>query len=638
MKRVAVKLLLFIVVLIPYILTLIIVNAQELEWERTFGGSSNDLGYDVQQTSGEGFIIVGSVNLSGNQDVYLLKTDSLGNKLWEKNLIGRRGFSDYGHSVQQTKDEGYIIAGACDYGYIGGYDLSDICLFKTDSLGNMQWRLIYGDDVYNEWASSVQQISDGGYIATGPDYLEYGVFLIKTNSSGNLLWKRNFGGTTGYEIGYSVQQTSDGGYIISGATTSFGAINEDVYLIKTDSLGNKLWEKTFGGNGYDSGNSVQQTSDGGYVIAGRTSSLGSGSYDFYLIKTDSQGNKQWEKVFGGSGSDSASSIKQISDGGYILAGWTSSFGMGSFDFYLIKTDSSGNKLWEKTFGGINSDFSRSVGLTKDGGYIVAGTTSSFGSGGSDVYLIKVREGGGGVSGVSKCMSVKLNGPTKNKIDVVFVGSGFENMGQFSAVVNEMIDYNDAGFLGLMSVEPFKTYRDRFNFWYVNSPLEFTSDNFAQSPKIARSSCPFADQIILLSVEPRFHSYAILNGGVAYVTIGCEYIGKCEWPLEVYSQVLNKNVNLGDNKKDVIRAVVHEFGHSFGGLFDEYNYGYFSPHLEEPDEIPNCDSIFCDKWDGEEGCFLICGYSNWNRGFDNTLMRNLYGPIYEDFKAINEDEL
>jgi hypothetical protein len=188
--------------------------------------------------------------------------------------------------------------------------------------------------------------------------------------------------------GRSVQQTSDGGFIIVGYTASFGA--GDVWLIKTDADGNKLWDRTFGGSMVDRGYSVQQTSDGGFIIVGWTWSFGAGGPDVWLIKTDADGNKLWDRTFGGSDWDEGYSVQQTSDGGFILVGWTWSFGAGGPDVWLIKTDADGNKLWDRTFGGSMVDRGFSVQQTSDGGFIIVGATTSFGAGDYDVLLIKSR--------------------------------------------------------------------------------------------------------------------------------------------------------------------------------------------------------------------------------------------------------
>jgi hypothetical protein len=361
-------------------------------WEKTFGGTDYDWGNSVQQTSDGGYIIAGVTYSSGagSADVYLIKTDSKGNLQWEKTFGGIN--VDWGYSVQQTSDGGYIIVGETESSVSGSYD---VYLIKTDSAGNLEWEKTFGG-TNDDWGYSVQQTSNGGYIIAGGTYSSvtgsYDVYLIRTDLDGNLEWEKTFGGT-GYDSGDSVQQTADGGYIIAGGTYSSGAGSADVYLIRTDSLGNHIWDATFGGTDYDWGYSVQQAADGNYIIAGETYPSGAGFADVYLIKTDADGNHIWNATFGGTDDDSGYSVQQTSDGGYIIAGETYSSGAGLADVYLIKTDSVGNLQWEKTFGGTSDDSGLSVRQTSDGGYIIAGETYSFGAGLADVYLIKTDSSG-----------------------------------------------------------------------------------------------------------------------------------------------------------------------------------------------------------------------------------------------------
>jgi len=182
-------------------------------------------------------------------------------------------------------------------------------------------------------------------------------------------WWRTYGGTS-TEWGYSAQQTSDGGYIVAGSTGSFGAGYRDVYLIKTNASGDTLWTRTYGGTDDDEGHSVQQTSDGGYVIAGETWSFGAGG-DVYLVKTNASGDTLWTRTYGGTSSDDGFSARQTSDGGYVIAGQTMSFGAG-VDVYLIKTNASGDTLWTRTCGGTNYDCGYWAQQTSDGGYVIAG--------------------------------------------------------------------------------------------------------------------------------------------------------------------------------------------------------------------------------------------------------------------------
>ena len=364
--------------------------------EKTFGGTGNDNGLSVQQTTDGGYITTGITESfgSGDNDVYLIKTNNYGDTLWTKTFGGTD--SDDGYSVQQTSDEGYIIAGHTEsFGY-GSYD---VYLIRTNNNGDTLWTKTFGG-AEGDLGKFVQQTTDGGFIITGQT-ISFGnglwdIYLIKTDNNGDTLWTKTFGGTD-WEKGYSVQQTTDGGYIITGTTLSFGSGNDDVYLIKTDSYGDTLWTKTFGGTDSDEGRSVQQTSDGGYIITGWTGSFGNGSYDVYLIRTDNYGDTLWTKTIGGSGWDRGYSVQQTTDEGYIITGWTDSFGIGGPDLYLIKTDNNGDTLWTKTFGGTDYDIGMSVQKTSNGGYIITGHTYSYGMGGSDVYLIKTNGNGNTVS-------------------------------------------------------------------------------------------------------------------------------------------------------------------------------------------------------------------------------------------------
>ena len=265
------------------------------------------------------------------------------------------------------------------------------------------WTKTFGGSSSEE-GRSVKQTLDGGYIVAGFTRSfgagNYDVWLIKTDSSGDTLWTRTFGKGQ-WDWANSVQQTSDGGYIITGFTNSYGNWLRDLWLIKTDESGDAVWTKTFGsGQSFmspmDEGMCVQQTSDEGYIITGYTESFGAGGYDVWLIKTDKSGDPVWTRTFGGSSHEEGRSVQQTLDGGYIVTGFTRSYGAGNSDLWLIKTDESGNTSWTKTFGGIDQDEGYFVQQTSDGGYIIVGETVSYGTGFrglSDLWLIKTDASG-----------------------------------------------------------------------------------------------------------------------------------------------------------------------------------------------------------------------------------------------------
>ena len=359
-------------------------QAPDTLWTKTYGGSDEDWSYSVQQTTDSGYIIVGYTYSYGigNQDIWLIKTDASGDTLWTKTFGG--GYIDYGRSVQQTADGGYILVGATES---FGVSYSDIWLIKTNNSGDTLWTKTFGRE-YADRGYSVQQTTDGGFIITG--YTEsFGkggdIWLIKTDASGDTLWTRMFGGEH-MDRGYSVQQTADGGYVITGSMSLYYSFDCDVCLIKTDASGDTLWTRTYSGSEPDGGFSVQQTTDGGYIIIGYTYSFSAGC-EAWLIKTDTFGDTLWTRTFG-EGRASAKSVQQTSDGGYIITGYKRPPGGTTGDLWLIKTDASGDTLWTKTFGGTRYDNGNAVQQTTDGGYIIVGVTDSFGAGWYDVWLIK----------------------------------------------------------------------------------------------------------------------------------------------------------------------------------------------------------------------------------------------------------
>jgi predicted secreted protein len=356
-------------------------------WTHTRGGTNYDQACSVVQASDQGYVVAGYTDScgAGGYDFWLVKTDAYGTLQWNQTYGGTD--NEVACSMIKTLDEGYALAGyTASYG-AGKYDF---WLVKTDSSGNQQWNQTYGGADY-DYAYSMVQTSDGGYALAGITNSygagDYDFWLVKTDASGALLWSQTYGGTNN-NYAHSMVQTSDGGYALAGYAESYTADDPNFWLIKTDSAGNLQWNQTYGGAVYDYAYSVVQTSDGGYALAGMTDSYGIGGYDFWLVKTDSSGNPQWNQTYGGASYEIAYSMVKTSDGGYALAGFTASFGAGKYDFWLVKIDSTGNQQWNQTYGGTEFDYAYSVVQTDDGGYALAGLTNSYGAGYYDFWLVR----------------------------------------------------------------------------------------------------------------------------------------------------------------------------------------------------------------------------------------------------------
>lgn len=317
-------------------------------WTKSYGGTDFDEAYDMQPTSDNGFIIIGYTRSFSvtpcTSDVYLIKTDENGDSLWTRTYGGAH--FDIGHAAYQTSDHGYILTGQTRSFVTGTWD---VYIIRTDSLGDTLWTKIYGDD-YDQSGRAVQQTTDGGFIITGytgvtgelwPD-----IFLMKLNSSGDSLWTKTYGSSL-IDYGAKVRQTTDHGYLVAGYINWDVVWESDIYLLKTDSLGDTLWSQVYTGYGQDMGFSLSQTADNGYIIAGFTGQAGFDSRDVYVIKTDSMGDTLWTHTYGGDHRDQGYGAVQTVDNGYAIAGFSDRYGTDNWDFYLIKTDENGNVAIEE---------------------------------------------------------------------------------------------------------------------------------------------------------------------------------------------------------------------------------------------------------------------------------------------------
>jgi hypothetical protein len=359
-----------------------------ITFERILGGVDSDRDGSVLLTDDGGYIVAGGTT-DPVQDwgiASLIKLDQYGDILWSKEYFidGPSGFSGL-----TLADDGSFVA----VGSSRASELSkqNIYVVKTDQLGVQLWAKTYSFGGQDDNAKTIEASSGGGFIIAGETKNTTGqdvkaALLLKINDSGTEEWHKTYGTIEGEEA-RSVKQTGDNGFVFVGSTT-VGVQDFGIYMVKTDADGNQQWEKILNGPGWESASSVVVTSDDGYALVGYTMSEGAGLRDVYVVKTNSTGDTLWTKTYGGAANDAASAIISTEDQGYLIVGSTESSGAGESDVYIIKTDNTGNQSWDQTYGGVNNDGASSVREVVGFGYIISGTARSF-SKDNDVYVLKV---------------------------------------------------------------------------------------------------------------------------------------------------------------------------------------------------------------------------------------------------------
>ena len=407
-------------------------QAPNIQWAKCYGGTLEDQPNSISQTIDGGYIMAGysksndgdvtghhPCNCNGDSpDFWVAKINAIGALEWQKSLGGK--YSEYALSIEQTNDSGYIIAGysTSNDGDVSGHhgaiiNSGDYWIVKLNSLGVIQWQKSLGGSD-GDYATTIHQTSDGGYVIAGRSNSNDGdvtvhhdtissnsdYWIVKLNSIGTIQWQKSFGGTYD-DWTFDIQQTKDSGYIVAGgASSNSGDItghlgttdNPDYWVVKLNSIGVLQWQKSYGGTEWDNAKSIQQTIDGGYIIVGESFSTDGdvtgnhGSNDLWVVKIDSTGVIQWQKSLGGSNTEYPNSIKQTSDSGYVVVGYTASNDgdvtnlhdttNNYTDYWVVKLNSGGVLQWQKTLGGIGFDMATSVLQTTDSGYIVAGRTFS----------------------------------------------------------------------------------------------------------------------------------------------------------------------------------------------------------------------------------------------------------------------
>ena len=369
-------------------LATVVVVLDTTSFQRVLGGPGPDLGVYVDPTSDGGYAAVGMTGSfgQGNEDVYLVKTDSTGNVLWTQTYGGAE--TDNGWSVHEDAGR-LVIAGFTDSYGAGDFDCY---LIGTSPVGEELWSKTFGGEGKDRcW--SVVPAGDGGYALAG-ETTSFGsgaedCYLIKTDASGNELWSRTFGGEKGDRC-FSIARADDGGFLLAGQTFSEGAGDRDVYLVRTDASGKQLWSRTFGGSVSDVGHSVSRTAAGDFIVTGYTTSLARAEDDPYLIKIDAEGEVQWTRVIPMEGVNHTLTGEQTTDGGFILGGFSEFRSTGARGALLVKTDEEGNLEWSRDL--LLTTAGRSVGYTvratSDGGSILTGHTTEGSAGAIDLLLVK----------------------------------------------------------------------------------------------------------------------------------------------------------------------------------------------------------------------------------------------------------
>jgi hypothetical protein len=387
------------------------VRRERRTWARVYGGSNASGAQDVRPTRDGGFIIASTLSQSWgySPDAWLVKVSSAGEIEWQREY-GESESDSSARAVQQTSDGGYIVAGKIRF---SDADYSDGFVFKLTSAGDIEWARVYGGDKNDELAS-IQQTSDGGYIAAGssgdwgegyPDF-----WVLKIFADGDIEWQCRYGGKKSDQA-YSIAQTGDGGYIVAGDTASFGDEYSDVWVLKLSSSGAVEWQRAYGDYGrpdtWEYAFCVQQTIDGGTIVVGYfwfpdPSSLWLVG-DIWILKLFPSGDIEWQRRYDSGGSDAARFIEQTGDGGYVVAGSAESFrvdslfqtGSAGTDIWVLKLDMRGNVEWEQAYGWIGGDEPSCVHQLSDGGYIIGGTSYSYlGRGPSKLLVFRIDPAGG----------------------------------------------------------------------------------------------------------------------------------------------------------------------------------------------------------------------------------------------------
>jgi hypothetical protein len=381
-------------------------QAPDLLWSKLYGGAGNDSPCNFLRTDDGGFLIGGSTISFGLSlyKYYLIKTDENGDTLWTR-LYGRDNHSQTLTCLQHTSDGGYILTGSSG----GPYLNTNVYLVRLDINADTLWTTFWGDEVYEEGATWSVQSNDGGIVTTGHHWNETGgvAFVFKTTPDGQVDWSHWYDWPLA-DYSYCIRKAPEGGYVFTGATQT-PDYDMDVLLVRINQDGDTVWTRTFGGTDEDEGYYLINTNDGGYLITGYTKSFGANSKDVYVIKTDSEGDTLWTKIIGDYNSEIGFSAIETTDGGYAITRSTNSFG--SFDIFVIKLQSNGQVEWIGHYGdAVWMENGNDIIQTSENEYVVCGSRQNDWVDDLDIFMIKLAPGSGLAESLTNwcSFSVKLN--------------------------------------------------------------------------------------------------------------------------------------------------------------------------------------------------------------------------------------
>jgi len=361
-------------------------------WSRIYDGPDYDEALDIKQTFDGNYIFAGYSWIYGeNQyDIWVAKIDAKGFTIWERRYGGQG--ADLAVSIIPLKDGNSILLGNTQSYGAGS---SDAIIIKLNYLGNIIWAKAYGTSGV-EYLNKIHPAHDGGYIAAGYiySYSSYKVWLLKINSEGNIEWQKIYYRSS-QDYANDIYPTNDGGYIVACTTYNYGNSWYDIWLLKINSIGDIMWQKVYKGNNDEEPYAIIQTYDGNYIVGGYTLSF-THYYlrDAFVMKLGSMGNVIWQKSYGGDQDEYITDVVEINDGNFIFAGYTISFTNGMKDIWVFKLNEIGDIIWQKAYGGINEDWANSINKTSDGGIILSAYTASFGAIYSGAMILKIDSSGG----------------------------------------------------------------------------------------------------------------------------------------------------------------------------------------------------------------------------------------------------